>query len=106
MQAEAGEIYRSLGIALAQTARGDRAASDEALANMISRHGADNPFRVALIYAARREDEKVFEWLERAYEAHDPRVINTTSEDWLKPYHSDPRFAAFCRKVGLTPPPA
>jgi serine/threonine-protein kinase len=105
-QAEAGEIYRSLGIALAQTARGDRPASDEALANMISRHGADNPFRVALIYAARREDEKVFEWLERAYEAHDPRVINTTSEDWLKPYHSDPRFAAFCRKVGLTPPPA
>ena len=103
-QAESGEIYRNLGIALAQTARGDRAAADAALATMIERHGADNPFRVALIYAARREADKVFEWLDRAYEARDPRVINTTSEDWLKPHHGDPRFRAFCEKVGLTPP--
>ena len=103
-QAESGAIYRDLGIALAQTARGDPAAADEALAHMIRRHGADNPFRVSLIYALRREPDKVFEWLERAYTAHDPRVINTTSEDLLKPYHSDARFAAFCRKVGLTPP--
>ena len=105
-QAESGEIYRHLGIALAHTARGDRAAADAALATMIERHGHDNPFRVSLIYAARREADKVFEWLDRAYEARDPRVINTTSEDWLEPYHSDPRFIAFCRKVGLTPPPA
>ena len=103
-QAESGAIYRDLGVALAHTARGDRAAADEALATMISRHGSDNPFRVALIYAARREDDKVFEWLDRAYAAHDPRVINTTSEDWLKPYHADPRFIAFCRKVGFVPP--
>ena len=103
-QAESGEIYRNLGIALAQTARGDRAAADAALATMIERHGADNPFRVALIYAGRREAEKVFEWLDRAFEARDPRVINTTSEDWLKPYHSEPRFVAFCNKVRLTPP--
>ncbi|CAA9218256.1 MAG: Adenylate cyclase [uncultured Chthoniobacterales bacterium] len=103
-QAESGEIYRNLGIALAQTARGDRAAADEALATMIRLHGQDNPFRVSLIYALRREDEKVFEWLERAYTAHDPRVINSTSEDLLKRFHSDPRFIAFCRKVGLTPP--
>ena len=103
-QLESGAIYRDLGIALAHTARGNRAASDAALATMIERHGADNPFRVSLIYALRGEADKVFEWLERAYEAHDPRVINTTSEDLLKPYHSDPRFIAFCRKVGLTPP--
>ena len=105
-QAESGAIYRDLGIALAQTARGDRTAADEALATMISRHGTDNPFRVAIIYAQRGEADKVFEWLDRAYDVHDPRVINTTSEDFLKPYHSDPRFIAFCRKVGLTPPRA
>jgi tetratricopeptide (TPR) repeat protein len=105
-QLESGEIYRHLGIALAQTARGDRAAADEALAAMIRRHGETNPFRVALIYAARGEPEKLFEWLDRAYEAHDPRVINTTSEDLLKPYHADPRFVAFCKKVRLVPPPS
>ena len=103
-QAESGAIYRNLGVALAHTARGDRAAADEALAAMIQNHGADNPFRVGLIYAFRGEADKLFEWLERAYAAHDPRVINTTSEDLLKPYHKDPRFVAFCHKVGLTPP--
>jgi tetratricopeptide (TPR) repeat protein len=102
-QAESGAIYRNLGVALAHTARGDRAAADEALATMIRLHGEDNPFRVSLIYALRGEADKVFEWLDRAYTARDPRVINTTSEDLLKPYYSDPRFVAFCRKVGLTP---
>ena len=103
-QLESGAIYRNLGIALAHTARSDRVAADEALATMIRDHGGDNPFRVALIYAVRGEADKVFEWLDRAYTAHDPRVINTTSEDLLKPYRSDPRFIAFCRKVGLVPP--
>ena len=103
-QLESGAIYRNLGIALAYTALGDRAAADEALATMIRDHGDDNPFRVALIYAVRGEADKVFEWLDRAYTAHDPRVINTTSEDLLKPYRGDPRFVAFCEKVGLVPP--
>jgi hypothetical protein len=71
---------------------------------LIEQHAADNPFRIASVYAYRNEREKVFEWLERAYAQHDPRVINTAWEELLKPVRSDPRFAAFCQKVGLPLP--
>ena len=101
---EPSGIYRRTAVALAQAARGDQAAADEALRELIEHHAHDNPFRIGLVYSFRGEADKAFEWLERAYTAHDPRVINTTSDDFLRPLHGDPRFAAFCRKVGLTPP--
>jgi tetratricopeptide (TPR) repeat protein len=103
-QLEPASIYRRTGVALAQAGRRDAAAAAEALRDLIQHHAADNPFRIALVYTFRGEIDTAFEWLERAYAAHDPRVINTTSEDFLRPLHGDPRFAAFCRKVGLTPP--
>jgi serine/threonine-protein kinase len=103
-QLEPGSNYRLTGIALAQFARHDQAAADDALRMLIEQHAADNPFRIASVYAYRNEREKVFEWLERAYAQHDPRVINTAWEELLKPVRSDPRFAAFCQKVGLPLP--
>jgi serine/threonine-protein kinase len=103
-QLEPAAIYRRTAIALAQAARGDHAAADEALRELIEHHANDNPFRVALVYSFRGEADEAFDWLERAYVAHDPRVINTASDSFLRALHSDPRFAAFCRKVGLTPP--
>jgi TolB-like protein/Flp pilus assembly protein TadD len=103
-QLEPGSNYRLTGIALAQFARHDQAAADEALRMLIEQHAADNPFRIAVVFAYRKEGDKVFEWLDRAYAEHDPRVINTASEEFLKPFRSDPRFAAFCQKVGLSVP--
>ncbi|HVF73219.1 MAG TPA: hypothetical protein VM940_16575, partial [Chthoniobacterales bacterium] len=93
-QLEPGSNYRLTGIALAHVARGDQAAADEALRLLIERHAGDNPFRIAAVYGYRKEPDKVFEWLERAYTEHDPRVINTAWEELLKPYRGDPRFAA------------
>jgi serine/threonine-protein kinase len=101
---EPAAIYRRTAVALAQAAHGDRPAADEALRELIEHHAHDNPFRIGLVYSFRGEADKAFEWLERAYMAHDPRVINTASDEFLRPLHGDPRFAAFCRKVGLTPP--
>jgi hypothetical protein len=101
---EKGSIYRHHALALAHTARGDQSSADTAMETLKQVHGEDNPFRVASAYAFRGEVDKVFEWLERAYEAHDPRVIKTASEDLLKPFHDDPRFAAICRRVGFTQP--
>jgi len=101
---EPGAAHRRLGLALAQFARGDQSAADAALRDLIENHAEDNPFRVAVAYGFRGEADKVFEWLDRAHAAHDPRVINTTSDDLLDPYHADPRFIAFCLKAGLAMP--
>lgn len=101
---EPGSNYRLTAVSLAQAARHDQAAADEALRELIERHAADNPFRIAVVYAYRNEGDKLFEWLERAYTEHDPRVINTLSEQLLKPFRADPRFIAFCQRVGLPLP--
>jgi serine/threonine-protein kinase len=101
---EPSAIYRSMGIALAHAARGDQAAADEALRVMIAEQAAENPWRIAVVYAFRREPDKMFEWLERAYTLRDPRMLNLRSQEFFGPYNSDPRYIALCEKVGLPVP--
>jgi TolB-like protein/Flp pilus assembly protein TadD len=101
---ESGAMYRRMGIALAQAARGDQAAADEALRLMIAEQAQENPWRIAVVYAFRREPDKMFEWLDRAYALRDPRMLNLRSQEFFEPYNSDPRFIALCEKVGLPVP--
>lgn len=101
---EGNEMFRDLAIALAQAARADRAEADGALKVLIAAHGDEAPFRIAGVYAYRKEPDKVFEWLDRAYALHDPRLITLLADAFLQPYRSDPRFAALCQKIGLPVP--
>jgi TolB-like protein/Flp pilus assembly protein TadD len=101
---ESGAMYRRMGIALAEAARGDQAAADEALRIMIAEQAQENPWRIAVVYAFRREADKMFEWLDRAYALRDPRMLNLRSQEFFEPYNSDPRFIALCEKVGLPVP--
>jgi serine/threonine-protein kinase len=101
---ESGAMYRRMGIALAEAARGDQAAADEALRIMIAEQAQENPWRIAVVYAFRREPDKMFEWLDRAYALRDPRMLNLRSQEFFDPYNSDPRFIALCEKVGLPVP--
>ncbi len=103
-QLEARGVFRDAAITLAQSARGDPAAADVALRALIDAHGEDFPFRIAGVYAYRKEPDRVFEWLERAYALHDPRLITLLADPLLRPYQSDPRFAALCKKMQLPVP--
>ena len=95
-----------MAVALARFARGDHAEADSALQALIEAHGENFPFRVAAVYGFRKEPDKVFEWLDRAYSLHDPRLIGLLDghETFLRPYYSDSRFAALCKKLGLPVP--
>ncbi|PYI94386.1 MAG: hypothetical protein DME97_02725 [Verrucomicrobia bacterium] len=58
-----------------------------------------------MVYAGRRETEKLFEWLDRAYAARQPLMSNyVVSHPLLKPYYSDRRFVELCNKIGVTVP--
>ncbi len=103
-QLEGNGIFRDLAIALAQAAGADRAEADAALKFLIDGHGEDAPFRIAGVFAYRKEPDKVFEWLELAYVLHDPWLISLLADPLLRPFHSDPRFAALCQKMGLPVP--
>ncbi|MDQ3314456.1 MAG: hypothetical protein M3505_07485 [Verrucomicrobiota bacterium] len=103
-QLEPSGVFHDVSIAIAQAARGDRAEADAALKVLIDAHGEEAPFRIAGVHAYRKDPDKVFEWLERAYALHDPRLIRVLADPLLRPYQSDARFAAFCTRLGLPVP--
>jgi hypothetical protein len=58
--------------------------------------------QIASLYAQRKDPEKMIEWLEHGYASKDPGIVMLTLNDpFLLAYKNDPRFVAFCRKVGL-----
>ncbi|PZR73162.1 MAG: hypothetical protein DLM52_11540 [Chthoniobacterales bacterium] len=97
---EADPDWRAYAVAMAQQARGDRVAADSALNALISGHD-DMSFQIATVYAFRGDADKAFEWLDRAYEKRDPGVMAINGNACTRELRSDPRFAAFRKKVGL-----
>ncbi len=97
-------VIHDVAVTLAQQARGDQPETDAAVKVLIEQHAADDPLGIAVVYAYRGEADKVFEWLDRAYELHEPRLIGNLRNPFLERYRSDPRFAALCNKIGLPVP--
>ena len=63
-----------------------------------------DPVGIAGVYALRNDAGATFEWLDRAWSNRDPGLQNLLYHPFILRYKNDPRFAAFCRKVGLPTP--
>ena len=67
-----------------------------------SRQGVfDRSYLIAFHLAVIGETEEAMTWLERAYEEHDPLLINAKTEPRLDPLRSDPRFQDLLRRIGF-----
>ena len=83
------------------------AAADAALQKLLNEDAVSGPFQIAVVYGLRKEPDKMFEWLERAYTEHDPGLTQLLVTPFILNYKDDPRFAAFCQKLKVQfPPPA
>jgi serine/threonine-protein kinase len=60
-------------------------------------------FPIARIHAALGEKDPAFEWLRKACDERDPRVIWIKVDPTLHSVHSDPRFAQVLKDMGLPP---
>jgi hypothetical protein len=61
-----------------------------------------SPFALAADYAQVGENDKAFAWLDKSYEAREGQDLTLLNLDpYFKNLHSDPRFAALLRKLGL-----
>ncbi len=98
MEQEGG--FRDWAMTMALQAGNDKSAADTALQGFIDKH-ADSAFQVATSYAQRREPDKMFQWLEIAYANRDGGLPRLFVIPFLMDYREDPRFAAFCRKLGI-----
>jgi len=60
----------------------------------VSRERYVPPYMMALVHAGLGEREAVFQWLNRAYDAHDVHLIFLPVDPKWAPYRADPRFEA------------
>ena len=93
--------WRIIYAAMALQVGGDRAAADTALKTLIDKYAEGGPYQSAAVYALRNDPAGVFKWLDRARNARDPGIQQLLYDPFILRYQHDPRFAAFCTKVGL-----
>ena len=87
--------------ALVEHSLGHRKEADRALDELIGKHAAGWAYQVGVVYAWRGDNDKAFEWLERAWAQHDGGLLRIDTEPMLAPLRKDPRYPALRRKVGF-----
>ena len=62
------------------------------------------PYAMALVHAGLGEGDDAFEWLDRAFEAHDVHLVFLPIDPKWDGLRADPRFAALLKRAGLPIP--
>jgi serine/threonine-protein kinase len=92
---------RILGEAIIAARRGDRAASDQALARIQARFGDMGDYRAAQVQSQRGDMTAALAALARAIVVKDPGVIALPTDPWIDPLRGQPRFAALLKGLGF-----
>lgn len=79
----------------------NRALANAALKNLIVKHSGDSSYQIAEVYALRSDPDNMVKWLNQAWRNRDDGIQYLLYDPFILRYKNDPRFAAFCRKVGL-----
>jgi TolB-like protein len=104
MQREPNEDYRLGGLAMVYWAMKNRAGSDAALKALQEKFAASDPYGIAQVHAYRAESDAAFQWLDLADRQHDAGMLLIKADPLLHNLHSDPRFQALLRRMGLSGP--
>ncbi len=98
---ETSEFARLVVAAVALWNLDRKSESDAALATLIKDDGDVGAFQIAEVYSGRGDKDNAFVWLERARRQQDAGLAYFPNDPLLDPLRSDPRWAAFQRKMGL-----
>jgi serine/threonine-protein kinase len=97
--------FRRFELAVAHYVRGDKAAADAALADLIANAREGFAYQIAEVYALRGEKDKAFEWLEIAFADRDAGMLGLLVDPLLRGLRDDPRYKNLVAKVGLPTTP-
>ena len=98
---ETSESWRLATLAVIYHALGRNADSESALDDLVPRFADPDATALAQVHAFRGEIDPAFEWLDRAYEQHEPFVAWVRTDNLLKNLQSDPRFSDFLERLNL-----
>src|SRR6476646_4728070 len=104
-QLESPGFWQDYALTLTAQRESDRAVADAALQKFIAKDAGNGPFQVAAVYGLRKEPDKMFEWLDRAYSERDSGLTQLLVTPFLLKYQNDPRFTALCQKLKVPLPP-
>jgi serine/threonine-protein kinase len=100
-QLEPDPGFRRFELAVAHYVRGDKAAADAALADLIANAREGFAYQIAEVYALRGEKDKAFEWLEIAFADRDAGMLGLLVDPLLRGLRDDVRYKNLVTKVGL-----
>ena len=75
--------------------------ANAAVKNLIEKSADGSAYQIAEVYGLRNDPDSMFTWLDRAWDTRDSGIGRLLTDPFILRYRSDPRFAAFCKKVGL-----
>ena len=80
---------------------GRRAEAEKALAQLgeLSKRRFVSAFPIAWIHLGLGNNDRTFDWLEKAYEERAPRLVYLKAERAFDPLRSDPRFVDLLRRL-------
>jgi serine/threonine protein kinase/Tfp pilus assembly protein PilF len=101
MEKEVDPRFRQVGMALALNALGQRNASDKELRTAEQKFGDEKGYWIAMVYAARRDADRAFAWLDRAFNVYGDGMTWIKGDPLLGSLVDDPRYKALLRKMRL-----
>jgi hypothetical protein len=63
-------------------------------------HRYVSPYNVARVYGAIGDKQRALEWLERAYQEHNPDLIELTREPSFESLRSNAKFRELVERIG------
>jgi TolB-like protein/Flp pilus assembly protein TadD len=99
---ELDEEIRGDGLMLALPALGRTQEAERIAAEMEKDHSTTSAANLAAYYACRKDFDRAFAWLDRAYSRRDIYVLATKEDICFKNLVHDPRYKAFLSKLNLS----
>jgi TolB-like protein/Tfp pilus assembly protein PilF len=98
-----GSTEALAGLAQAHAMAGDRQITDAIVKELDDGgHRYVSPYNIARVYGAIDDKRRALEWLERAYEQHNPDLIELTREPSFASLRSDAKFRELAARIGWT----
>jgi serine/threonine protein kinase len=101
MKKESNPRFRHVGMALALDALGQSNESDKELQIAEQQFGDEMGYWIAMVYAARRDPDRAFAWLDRAFNVYGEGITWIKGDPLLGSLVEDPRYKSLLQKMRL-----
>lgn len=101
IEKESVEDWKLQGLAIAYYGANKKTKADSLLQTFIKEYQEVSAFQIAEVYGYRHENDKAFEWLEKAYTHRDGGLTTIIDNQWFASIKDDPRYNLFLGKMNF-----